>query len=566
MMKRFLGLFLAAAMIFTLGMTAFAAVSDTGFSDVAANDWFAESAVYVRDNGLMNGNTAATFNPNGTTTRGQIAAILYRASGSPAATGGTTFPDVAGTAYYASATRWASAGGIISGYANGSFGPNDPITRQQLAAILWRYAGSPSASRGEDFADEGTISSYASTAVDWARDNGIINGKAGNLFDPNGRATRAQVAVILHRYMELLGADGPDDAPGASDGSRILVAYFTVPETSGVDTVASASRVVEDGEVVGNVEFIARTIQEETGGDLFAIETVQTYPGTHQALLDFAAAEMAANARPALSTRIGNLEDYDVIFLGYPIWNADLPMPLYTFLDTYDLGGKTVIPFTAHGGSGFAGTISTIAAEEPRADVERNGFSVSRNSVAGAKDDIIDWVRELGYTRTQTPAQPAPTPAPSGGDADVLVAYFSYTGNTEEVAELIADYTGGDLAEIRRAQPYGDLYTEAEAEINDGARPDITVDVDGLDAYEVIFIGYPIWWDEAPAMIASFLAENDFDGKIIAPFCTSASSSINNSLHIFRELAPEAELADGLTANSLNRVPAWVDGVLEQAA
>ena len=225
-----------------------------------------------------------------------------------------------------------------------------------------------------------------------------------------------------------------------------------------------------------------------------------------------------------------------------------------------------MIPFTAHGGSGFAGTISTIAAEEPRADVERNGFSVSRNSVAGAKDDIIDWVRELGYTRTQTPAQPAPTPAPSGGDADVLVAYFSYTGNTEEVAELIADYTGGDLAEIRRAQPYGDLYTEAEAEINDGARPDITVDVDGLDAYEVIFIGYPIWWDEAPAMIASFLAENDFDGKIIAPFCTSASSSINNSLHIFRELAPEAELADGLTANSLNRVPAWVDGVLEQAA
>lgn len=566
MMKRFLGLFLAAAMIFTLGMTAFAAVSDTGFSDVAATDWFAESAVYVRDNGLMNGNTAATFNPNGTTTRGQIAAILYRASGSPAATGGTTFPDVAGTAYYASATRWASAGGIISGYANGSFGPNDPITRQQLAAILWRYAGSPSASRGEDFADESTISSYASTAVDWARDNGIINGKAGNLFDPNGRATRAQVAVILHRYMELLDTDEPDTTPGTSDGSRILVAYFTVPETSGVDAVANASRVVENGQVVGNVEFIARTIQEETGADLFAIETVQTYPGTHDALLDFAAAEMAANARPALSTRISNLKDYDVIFLGYPIWNADLPMPLYTFLDTYDLGGKTVIPFTAHGGSGFAGTISTIASEEPRADVERNGFSVFRNSVAESRSDIVDWVRDLGYTQTQTPAQPAPTPTPSDGDADVLVAYFSYTGNTEEVAERIADYTGGDLAEIRRAQPYDDLYTEAEEEINDGARPDITVDVDGLDAYEVIFIGYPIWWDEAPAMIATFLAENDFDGKIIAPFCTSASSSINNSLHIFRELAPEAELADGLTANSLNRVQAWVDRVLEQAA
>lgn len=564
-MKRFLGLLLAVVMLFTLSTTAFAAVSDTGFSDVAASDWFAQAAMYVRDNGLMNGNTATTFNPNGTTTRGQIAAILYRASGSPTATGGTAFPDVSSTAYYAAATRWASANGIISGYANGSFGPGDPITRQQLAAILWRYAGSPSASRGENFADESTIASYAATAVDWARDNGIITGKAGNLFDPNGRATRAQVAVILHRYMELLDTGRPDTTPGTPDGSRILVAYFTVPETSGVDAVAQASRVVENGEVVGNVEFIARTIQEETGADLFAIETIQTYPGTHEALLDFAAAEMAANARPALSTRISNLEDYDVIFLGYPIWNADLPMPLYTFLDTYDLGGKTVIPFTAHGGSGFAGTISTIATEEPRADVERNGFSVSRNSVADAKDDIIDWVRDLGYTRTQTPAQPAPAPT-HGDDVDVLIAYVSNTGNTREVAERIAEYTDGDLAEIQRATPYRNLQSEAQAEIESGAQPDITVDVDSIDKYEVIFIGYPIWWDEAPAMIATFLAENDFDGKIVAPFCTSAYSPIDNSLHIFRELAPGAELADGLTANNLNLVQAWVDEVLEQAA
>ena len=105
----------------------------------------------------------------------------------------------------------------------------------------------------------------------------------------------------------------------AGDGSGILIAYFSVPETSGVDAVAQASRVVEDGEVVGNVEFIARTIQEETGGDIFDIETVQTYPGEHQALLDFAAAEMAANARPELSTSISGLGDYDVGFLGDPL-------------------------------------------------------------------------------------------------------------------------------------------------------------------------------------------------------------------------------------------------------
>ncbi|MCI8423718.1 MAG: hypothetical protein HFF50_09330 [Lawsonibacter sp.] len=133
------------------------------------------------------------------------------------------------------------------------------------------------------------------------------------------------------------------------------------------------------------------------------------------------------------------------------MWNADLPMPVYTFLDTYDLSGKTVIPFTAHGGSGFAGTISTVATQEPSAQVERNGFSVSRNRVAAAKGDIVDWVRELGYTKAAEP--PVSTP----DNAKVLVAYFSQTGTTERVARQIAEQANGDLAEIQRTQPYGNL-------------------------------------------------------------------------------------------------------------
>ena len=122
---------------------------------------------------------------------------------------------------------------------------------------------------------------------------------------------------------------------------------------------------------------------------------MQEYPGTHQELLEFAAAEMERNDRPELSTHIDNLDDYDVIFLGFPNWNADLPMPMYTFLEEYDLSGKTIIPFTAHGGSGFAGTISTISRLQPDAAVETDGFSVSRNSVADAQDDVIAWVQGL---------------------------------------------------------------------------------------------------------------------------------------------------------------------------
>lgn len=183
---------------------------------------------------------------------------------------------------------------------------------------------------------------------------------------------------------------GDSPAP-ARDGNGILIAYFGVPETDGTDTVANASRVATEDGVVGNCQFIAQAIQQAVGGDLFAIETVQDYPGTHQSLLDFAYDELRQNARPELSSEIENLDDYSVIFLGYPNWNADLPMPLYTFLETYDFSGKTIIPFVTHGGSGFSRTISTIQELQPNAEVVTDGLSISRNSVPSAAQEAMDW-------------------------------------------------------------------------------------------------------------------------------------------------------------------------------
>lgn len=151
----------------------------------------------------------------------------------------------------------------------------------------------------------------------------------------------------------------------------------------------------------------------------------------------------------------------------------------------------------------------------------------------------------------------APSPdAQAGGD--ILVAYFSYTGNTEAVAQQIASLTGGTLAQIERAEDYGDLQQEAEAEIKDGARPEITVSVDNVADYDTVFVGYPIWWDEAPAMIATFLSSYDFSGKTLIPFCTSASDPIDNSLHIFREICPDATIAEGLTANNDADIEPWL--------
>lgn len=195
---------------------------------------------------------------------------------------------------------------------------------------------------------------------------------------------------------ETENAEASDTAEAGS--GNILIAYFSVMETDGVDTVAGASRVAADGEVLGNNEYIARIIQRETGGDLFAIETVQDYPTTHDPLLEFAYNEKADNARPELAVQLENLDRYDVIFLGYPNWNADLPMPLYTFLEEYDFGGKTIIPFTTHGGSGFSRTIQTIAELQPNATVISDGLSISRNSVSGAEGDVVNWVNSLNLT------------------------------------------------------------------------------------------------------------------------------------------------------------------------
>lgn len=182
---------------------------------------------------------------------------------------------------------------------------------------------------------------------------------------------------------------------GLPSGDRILIAYFSVPETDGVDTVSGASRVVVDGKVLGNNQYLAQLLQGETGGDLFPIETVQTYPGSHDALLDFAYQERSDGARPALATPLENLDQYDVIFLGYPNWNSDLPMPLYTFLESVDLSGKTILPFTVHGGSGFSRTISTIQELHPGTTVIEDGLSISRNSVAEAQSAVAEWVQGL---------------------------------------------------------------------------------------------------------------------------------------------------------------------------
>ena len=180
------------------------------FRDVPENAWYADAAAYVYKHGLMAGTSGSTFSPEGVTTRGQIVTILWRLSGSPVVNYLMDFDDVDPAAYYAEAIRWATSEGIAGGYGGGVFGPDDPITREQLAVMLHRYAQHEGydVSIGEDtnilsYADAFTVSEYAVSALQWACGAGIINGTGdGSTLTPQGEATRAQAAMVLMRFCE----------------------------------------------------------------------------------------------------------------------------------------------------------------------------------------------------------------------------------------------------------------------------------------------------------------------------------------------------------------------------
>lgn len=180
----------------------------------------------------------------------------------------------------------------------------------------------------------------------------------------------------------------------SGNNSHILIAYFTVPEDD-VDTVARASVVVNEGEKYGNTEYVAKIIQETVGGDLFRIEAVREYTHDHDALTDYAADEKARNERPELKNHLDDISKYDTVILGYPNWWADLPMPVYTFLEEYDFGAKTIIPFVTHGGSGFSGTRKTISELQPGAFVSDNSLNLSRNDILGNEEEIREWAKGL---------------------------------------------------------------------------------------------------------------------------------------------------------------------------
>lgn len=202
--------------------------------------------------------------------------------------------------------------------------------------------------------------------------------------DAQSGSTQKQQTAAVDANASASIKGSRENVPAAqTNDSKIAVVYFSDPETEHPD------------EVEGSTQYLANIIHQKTGAAVYRIEPKKAYAVNHSVLVADAKAELLRNARPELKDTIGDLSQYDTIFLGYPIWWGDLPMPVYTFLESHDLSGKKINIFSTHGGSRLAGTVEKITSAEPKAAVNQHAYTVSRDEIADAASSLSDWITQV---------------------------------------------------------------------------------------------------------------------------------------------------------------------------
>lgn len=305
----------------------------------------------------------------------------------------------------------------------------------------------------------------------------------------------------------------------------------------------------------GTTEDIATALSEKTGGDLFEITIQNAYSDVYKE----SNAEIRRNEKPKLADTVSNMDEYDIVFVGYPVWWHATPAPVNSFLESYDLSGKLVIPFCTSGESDISETMPTFLNS-------CEGVAVYGERRISGTSQIDGWLSELGLSEVVTmkskPAEEKTSASAEGEvsentDGKTLVVYFSWSGNTAEMASHIVEQTGGDLYEIEPKTAYPTDYSKcgdiAKVERDENARPEIANLPVSIDEYDTILVGYPIWWHTAPMIVGTFLENYDLTGVDVYPFTQSASmdtEQFDNSMNFVRENADGANVHDGLFVNS----------------
>ena len=413
-MKRFAFIIFCTVMLLSLATSACAA--DHSYTDVRGTEWYAEAVAALREKGVMDGVGDNRFDPEGVFTRAQLATVLYRLADKPAVSGEDDFTDTQGGQWYSDAVLWASQNGIVGGYGNGLFGTTDPTTQEQLAVMLWRSAGSYVL--GSEYADangvENSASEWAVDGVRWARVDGLLTDALP--FAPTQPVTRAQVADMVYRYLQLFERfSDVDDVSGATPkadaGSKVLVAYFSC---------------------TGNTEKIAGYVADAMDAELYRITPETPYTSGDLNYGDSNSRttreQNDPKARPVISGTVDHMADYDVIFLGYPIWWGQAPRILYTFVESYDLTGKTIVPFCTSGSSPIGTSAVNLSASAAGATwLEGRRFAGSASEA-----DVRSWIDGLRIEKPDGEAEIVLTVA-----GTTLNVKWSENSTVEALKELL---------------------------------------------------------------------------------------------------------------------------------
>lgn len=396
MRKKLLSLLLAMCTVLSLTMTACAAQEgaeseaaaptasalsqELPFTDVPADAWYADEVQYCYEHGIFAGTSGDTFSPDDVLTRAMLVTTLYRAAGSPSLEEeslGHPFADVPGDSWYADGVYWARLEGVVSGCGDNTFAPNAPITREQAVTILWRQAGSPDASAG-DFSDGDSTADWAASAAGWALGAGLLTGWADDAFRPQAELTRAEAAVLLARCQQ-------SDTAAPEEGGRTLVAFFSA---------------------TGTTRPLAEYAAELLNADLYEIVPAEPYTAED---LDYGNSSSRAtreqndpDARPAISGGVEDMEQYDTVLLGYPIWHGQAPRIISTFLESHDFTGKTIVPFCTSHSSGIGSSDDNLHPLAPNA----RWLEGTRFPGGTAKEEIEMWLSDLGLTAAADSAAP----------------------------------------------------------------------------------------------------------------------------------------------------------------
>ncbi|MBQ7566854.1 MAG: S-layer homology domain-containing protein [Oscillospiraceae bacterium] len=492
--------FLLAALLLT---TSACAANETGYRDVPADAWYAEAVQSLREAGLMNGVGGDRFDPDGVFTRAQLATVLYRIAGSPAVSGEDGFTDTAAGAWYADAVLWASQNGVVNGYGDGKFGTNDAATQEQMAVMLWRNAGSYvlDASYADANGVENAASDWAFDAVRWARVDGLLTDAIP--FTPKAPANRAQVAGMINRYLKLL------------------------EQFSSADAVSGATPKTEEEPQQIVLTVAGRTLSV-AWADNSSVDALRELLKKGDVTLDMSDYGGFEKGAPLPQTLPENNEQMQTDAGDVILYQGK------QFVIYYDTNSWSLTPL---------GKITGIDKAELR-ELLGDGNVTAVLSLHGV-------------------------PA---AEKKILVAYFSCTGTTERIAGYIADELQADVRQILPQTPYtsddlnyGDSSSRATREQNDpAARPALRDAAESVADYDVIFLGYPIWWGQAPKILYTFVESCDLAGKTIVPFCTSGSSGIGTSAENLSASAPDAVWLPGNrfgAGASRDTVAAWLQGL-----